>query len=138
MAKTPSQTADNSGIQDNANTDAYDPDSGLQAAPFRGNTGGLATGDNGVDINRVQSGSDETAREIAMNEEREIEERFRKENMGPLARIARLEGLALKYFGEHHFEPYIAPFNPEAERDSARARFQQEMERIEAAARNPS
>lgn len=65
-------------------------------------------------------------------------ERFEKEGVGPFARIARLEKLAFQYFGSHHFEAPTPVFNPDAERDSARARFQQEMERIETAARKPS
>jgi len=53
-------------------------------------------------------------------------------------RIDRIEKLAHMYFGAHHFEAPAPVFNPDAERDSARARFQQEMERIENEARKPN
>jgi len=82
---------------------------------------------------------DAKAPEVDPAEMRDLErfhsERMEKEGIGPLARIARLEKIALQYFGSHHFEAPAPVFNPDAERDSARARFQQEMERIEAATR---
>jgi hypothetical protein len=63
------------------------------------------------------------------------EDRARNHDLTPVQRIERLETLATQYFGSHHFEQPAPVFNPDAERDAARARFQKEMEDIEKKAR---
>lgn len=83
----------------------YDPDAGL-------------TQSSGAPISREVARADDVPKELTLVE-----------------RIERIENLAALYFGAHHFEAPAPVFNPDAERDSARARFQQEMERIETATR---
>lgn len=51
-------------------------------------------------------------------------------------RIERLEKLAALYFGAHHFEKPAPEFDPDAARNDARARFQRDMEEIEAKAKS--
>lgn len=62
-------------------------------------------------------------------------ERAAEHELSPAARLERLENLATLYFGAHHFEKPAPVFNPDAERDAARTRFQREMEAIEAKTR---
>lgn len=56
-------------------------------------------------------------------------------NLSPEDRFLRMERLMMQYFGTHHFAPPALAFNENAERDAARARFQRDMEEIEAKAR---
>lgn len=80
-------------------------------------------------------GDDAAARrERAMRREEELHDQYRRENMGPLSRIERLEALARQYFGTHHFDPPVAVVDPEAARKAARERYTREMEEIDAAA----
>lgn len=73
--------------------------------------------------------------EDVQDERDAADDRARNHELTPAQRIERLETLATQYFGSHHFEPPAPVFNPDAERDSARVRFQKEMEAIEAKAR---
>lgn len=85
-----------------------------------------------VDVDRAMAIEDRTA-----DDERDAaEERARAHDLTPAQRLERLETVCAKYFGTDHFEvSKDKVFNPDAERDDARKRFQAEMERIETAAR---
>jgi len=83
---------------------------------------------------------DHTIREMrertAESEAEAADHRARDHALSPAQRLERLENICSLHFGVDLFsntKPLV--FNPDAERDSARARFQQEMERIEAEAR---
>jgi hypothetical protein len=76
-----------------------------------------------------------TLSEEKQDERDAADDRARNHDLSPTQRLERLEMLATQYFGSHHFEAPAPTFNPDAERESARAAFMKQMEAIEAKAR---
>lgn len=98
----------------------YDPDVGLRndpSFPERGQVGGSA-----ASLNSAKVDHDHRTDIVGVE-------------MSPENRLLRLERLALLHFGNHNFEVSAPVFNPENERESARARYVADMERIDAEAR---
>lgn len=69
----------------------------------------------------------------------EIEDRSGMSDDGVLSwqeRFLRLERVAIQHFGRDFFTVPAAVYNPELEKEAARARYVRDMEAIDAAARN--
>lgn len=119
--------------------DETNQSSGSQASdksPFRSH--GDVAGERGKNISAgytINLSPGEIDRREMSNREA-AEKRAHEHELSPPERLERLEMLCAKYFGVEHFVTVSETvFDPEAERNSARIRFQQEMERIETEAR---